>query len=315
LPPSSESAVARGHLPPSSESAVARGHLPPSSESAVARGRPRHIAWSIREYGSVDSTQNVARQILQEGATSGTVVVAREQTAGRGRLGRAWRSERDAGLYMSVILRPARPIHEMLSLGVGVAVMQTLRRQYGLDALIKWPNDIFIHGRKVCGILIEGIKRECFIVGIGINTCGPRISYENYESTSLALEMSALPLAANQPGASAQSGTRADIDHALLLARILDSLDIVYGALCCGRTRAILNRVRRHLFGMGREVFFEAKENTCRRGVLIGINDEGHALVACGDSADRQIVVVMAGDVSPSTNSQSAGEVRVADRD
>ena len=306
-----------------------REHIPHNREAASLRcRRARHIGCEISEFDTVDSTQLEARRLLEEGAASGTVAIACEQTAGRGRLGRAWQSERDAGLYFSVILRPelseaASRGFKVLSLAAGVAVMQVLRRRYGLDALIKWPNDVFINGRKVCGILVEGTGGGAFILGIGINTNwqideaaahahipggGAERSLASEGSSAseacifLPQVKKCIPLSPQaERGAGADvllCGTSLslelsrDIDHPALLIHILESLDIVYAGLCRGYTRFVLGRVRRHLFGIGREVFFES-DGTRRSGVLEGIDDEGRALVR----AEGRIQAVTAGEV------------------
>jgi len=121
------------------------------------------------------STNDVALKLAADGAEHGTVVVAEEQTGGRGRLGRAWYSERASGIYTSVVLRPplspaAAPV---LTLMAGVAAQQAVSEQTGLTVDIRWPNDLLINGKKVCGILTEmnaELDQLHFVVlGIGIN--------------------------------------------------------------------------------------------------------------------------------------------------
>ena len=121
------------------------------------------------------STNTEAVYLAQEGAAHGTVVVAEEQTAGRGRLGRTWYSEKSSGIYLSVILRPpfspsAAPI---LTLMAGVAAQQTLSAITGLGVDIRWPNDLLVNGKKVAGILTEMNaelgRLHAVVLGIGIN--------------------------------------------------------------------------------------------------------------------------------------------------
>ncbi|MDY6865475.1 MAG: biotin--[acetyl-CoA-carboxylase] ligase [Halobacteriota archaeon] len=124
-------------------------------------------------YESVDSTSRVARELATEGAIEGTVVFADEQTEGRGREGRSWFSA-PGSVQLSVILRPNTSPSKahMVTLMTGVAVAKTIR-YYGIDARIKWPNDIIVGGKKVCGILSEmGILEDALdyiILGIGVN--------------------------------------------------------------------------------------------------------------------------------------------------
>jgi BirA family biotin operon repressor/biotin-[acetyl-CoA-carboxylase] ligase len=113
--------------------------------------------------------------LAQEGAAHGTVVVAEEQTAGRGRFGREWYSEKSSGIYLSVILRPpfspaAAPI---LTLMAGVATQQAASALTGLSVDIRWPNDLLVNGKKVAGILTEMNaelgRLHAVVLGIGIN--------------------------------------------------------------------------------------------------------------------------------------------------
>lgn len=123
----------------------------------------------------IDSTNSYAKQEARRGAPHGTLVVAEEQTAGRGRLGRAWESQPGAGVYFSLILRPDRPPADapQLTSVAALAVAEVLRRDYGIDAQLKWPNDVLVGGRKICGILLEMSceldKIHYVILGIGVN--------------------------------------------------------------------------------------------------------------------------------------------------
>ncbi len=129
----------------------------------------------IISYKKVDSTNTVAYSLAEKGMKEGAVVLADEQTAGKGRHGRAWTSPPKSGIYLSCILRPGIAPNEIagITLMAAVAVAKSIRELSGLDALIKWPNDILISGKKVCGILTE-IKAEqdgveFVILGIGLN--------------------------------------------------------------------------------------------------------------------------------------------------
>lgn len=126
-------------------------------------------------YQETDSTNNRARALASEGYPEGTVVVAEKQTAGRGRRGRSWYSPDNQGIYVSMILRPVLPLKEIsrISLLTAVAVAETLQTELNLPARIKWPNDILINNRKICGILSEVVTDsdgiEYIVIGIGIN--------------------------------------------------------------------------------------------------------------------------------------------------
>ena len=124
---------------------------------------------------TVDSTNRYARALAQQGAPHGTLVLADEQTAGRGRRGRGWISPAGEGVFMSLILRPqAHPSQvARLSLLTALAVAEGIAGETGLDARIKWPNDIVVGGSKVCGMLLEMNADEQsvhdVVAGVGIN--------------------------------------------------------------------------------------------------------------------------------------------------
>ena len=123
---------------------------------------------------SIDSTNLEAMRQARAGGPEGLCIVAREQTSGRGRLDRSWQSPKDAGLYFSMILRPQLEMSSwpLMTLMAALAVCDALMKACDLRADIKWPNDICVDGRKLCGILVETIDTEsntAAIVGIGIN--------------------------------------------------------------------------------------------------------------------------------------------------
>ena len=133
------------------------------------------IGRNIAHYFRTDSTNAVALKLAAEGAEHGTVVVAEEQTAGRGRLGRNWYSEKSTGIYTSIILRPplspaAAPV---LTLLAGLATHKAISSTTGLAVDIRWPNDLLVNGKKVCGILTEMSaeldRLHAVVLGIGIN--------------------------------------------------------------------------------------------------------------------------------------------------
>ncbi len=149
----------------------------------------------IVHYFRVGSTNSVALKLAAEGAAHGTVVLAEDQTAGRGRFGRAWFSEKSSGIYASVILRPplSPAAAPALTLMAGVAAQRALNGATGLEVDIRWPNDLLVGGKKVCGILTEmnaELDRLHYVVlGLGINVNHREIPAELKSiATSLRLE-------------------------------------------------------------------------------------------------------------------------------
>ncbi|HHU64142.1 MAG TPA: biotin--[acetyl-CoA-carboxylase] ligase [Clostridiales bacterium] len=133
------------------------------------------IGNSIFVYDSIHSTNRLAKELAEEGSVEGTVVIADSQTDGKGRMGRHWISPPAGGLWMSIILRPDIKPNNVacLTLVIGLAICKALRKLTHLDIGLKWPNDLVINGRKVCGILMElsaEVDRVNYIIaGIGLN--------------------------------------------------------------------------------------------------------------------------------------------------
>ncbi|HYP29255.1 MAG TPA: biotin--[acetyl-CoA-carboxylase] ligase [Blastocatellia bacterium] len=129
----------------------------------------------VLHFDSLPSTNDRARDMALAGSAEGTAIVAARQTSGRGRMGRSWSSPAGEGLYLSVILRPqVRPAEaQVITLAAAVAVCETLAEDFGARADIKWPNDVLVGGRKICGILVESAIEGDFvqyaILGIGVN--------------------------------------------------------------------------------------------------------------------------------------------------
>lgn len=150
---------------------------------------------TVRRVGTVGSTQEAAFALAADGAGDGTAVVAEAQTAGRGRRGRRWHAEPGAGLLLSIVARtPLAPsVRPLLSYAAAVAVVETLRRVAGLEARVKWPNDVLIGGRKVAGILLEA-RDGVVVIGIGLNVRQERFPPDlTGRATSVALETGRVP--------------------------------------------------------------------------------------------------------------------------
>jgi len=146
--------------------------LPSLIRPELGEGR---INWKFIHYFRTDSTNTVALRLAAGGGPHGTVVLAEEQSAGRGRLGRSWYSEKSSGIYASVILRPplAPAAAPVLTLMAGVAAHAALERSSGLAIDLRWPNDLLVNGKKVGGILTEMSaetdRLHAVVIGFGIN--------------------------------------------------------------------------------------------------------------------------------------------------
>ena len=145
-----EAATNRGYQLVSADNA-----LTPQSVRRLLEGPAQSCAIEVRD--SVTSTNTVLKSIAEQGGAEGMALIAQQQTQGKGRLGRSFLSPKGTGLYLSVLLRPRFPAEEALSIttAAAVAVAETIDQLTGQQAKIKWVNDVYLRGRKVCGILTE----------------------------------------------------------------------------------------------------------------------------------------------------------------
>lgn len=161
----------------------------------VGLGLHTHILGKrqVYAYDEISSTNSEAYRLAEEGAADGTLVIAECQTKGKGRIGRKWVSPKGGGIYMSLVLRPDAEMDEIpsITLIVASAVARAIKSETALEAKVKWPNDIFVNGKKVAGILTEMKAQpdsiDFLVVGIGINVNTPASKLPP-EGTSLAAE-------------------------------------------------------------------------------------------------------------------------------
>lgn len=177
----------------------------------------RHFGHPLHVFEKLGSTQDEARQQAQGGAAHGTLVWALEQTAGRGRMDRTWVSNRGAGLWFSLVLRPRGDSNAaaLLSLAAGVGVVRALPASSAGSVRLKWPNDVLLHGRKLAGILAEAETRDgglrFVVLGVGLNLDpGPQGF-----PTPIAAEAAALVEVAGLP-----------LDASALMASLLTELEV-----------------------------------------------------------------------------------------
>jgi BirA family transcriptional regulator, biotin operon repressor / biotin---[acetyl-CoA-carboxylase] ligase len=136
------------------------------------------VNFTVLRFETLNSTNTEAANQAKRGAAEGLCVIADAQTGGKGRQGRTWISEKGDGLYLSIVLRPRLdPAHlSLITLAAAVAVYDVLLKGFLLEPDIKWPNDIHIHGKKICGILAEAVETptgSAVVLGIGVNLKKP----------------------------------------------------------------------------------------------------------------------------------------------
>ena len=203
-------------------------------------------------YDRVDSTNNLAAALAADPANDGTVVLANEQAAGRGQHGRTWQCPPGVGVLMSVLIFPPPELRRpsILTAWAAVAVCETIRRCTTLQAKIKWPNDILIQGRKVCGILIEQARGT--VAGIGLNV----------SQSPESLARAGLPAAG-----SLACFTDRPLDREEVARQLVEQLDEEYDRMCQGDLDTLEARWKRRLGLLGRPVAVECLDGV-RRGRL-----------------------------------------------
>lgn len=238
--------------------------------------------FTILRFDSLDSTNTEALEQAKRGADEGVCIVAARQTAGRGRHGRVWVSEKDSGLYFSIILRPPIEMRflPLITLMNAVAVFETLRH-LGLDPDIKWVNDIHIDGKKICGILAESIetaKGLAVIAGIGIN-----------------LKSSNFPPEISEIATSVEAETGKICNKELLLEKLTDSLQIYYEMLKeengAEKIRSEWSKRSSYAFGKPVKVMLD---DEIIFGITRGIEENGALRI---ETKTGEIRIVNAGDV------------------
>jgi BirA family biotin operon repressor/biotin-[acetyl-CoA-carboxylase] ligase len=225
----------------------------------------------VRWLATTTSTMDVASKLAGEGARHGVVIVADEQTAGRGRRGTTWQSPPGAGLYLSFVARHAGAALSLITLAAGVAVRDGIAASTGLNADVKWPNDLIVGARKLAGILAEGIAigtpAQAVIIGIGIN-----------------MQPAAYPPEVSARATSIEGELGRAVDRELLLSSVLASL---WDRL------ALLERAPGDILQAWRAASPNANgtrvEWDGKHGVTAGIDDSGALLVKTADRIERII--------------------------
>ncbi|HLY29461.1 MAG TPA: biotin--[acetyl-CoA-carboxylase] ligase, partial [Ktedonobacterales bacterium] len=128
------------------------------------------LAWRVTYFPEIGSTNTYAMGLARQGEAEGAVVTTDHQIAGRGRMGRVWQALPYQQLILSLLLRPTCPA-QLVMMASALAVVEAIERETGLTATLKWPNDVLVNGRKVCGILLE-TSEGAVVVGIGLNVNG-----------------------------------------------------------------------------------------------------------------------------------------------
>ena len=242
------------------------------------------MRWDIICHKEIDSTNEEARRLSVQGQPEGLVICADSQSAGRGRRGRAWDSPCAENLYFSILLRPAFPAAQapMLTLVMAYSVTRVIREKLGLPAFIKWPNDVGIDGRKVCGILTEmhldGTRIADVIIGVGIN-----VNQTDFRA-DIAHMATSLALQAKEP-----------VDRQWLLQEILKDFQVQYETFAKKGDLSFLQEAYNGLLANREQMVSVMEPGQEYRGIALGVNERGELLVR---RENGEVETVYAGEVS-----------------
>lgn len=238
------------------------------------------VADRVFVYDVLDSTNTEAKRRVLDGAEQGTVVIARRQTAGKGRLGRSFYSPEDKGIYLTVILRPKLSTPQAVSVTAvaSVAVARAIEKVMGKSTDIKWVNDVYLHGKKICGILSEAVtdlesgRIEGIVVGIGIN-CTTVFPDELGKVAGSIVEENDSAAVRNQIAAE-------------VINQMLDAEEMI-------KTGSYLEEYRRRSMVLGKQITILQEHGSCYTAKDIGRN--GELILVSADGAER---ILSSGEVS-----------------
>jgi BirA family transcriptional regulator, biotin operon repressor / biotin---[acetyl-CoA-carboxylase] ligase len=238
---------------------------------------------TILRLDSLDSTNLEALRQAKAGAAEGLCITARAQTQGRGRLDRSWQSPADAGLYMSLLLRPTfeTSAWPLITLMTAVAARDALVKTCGISVDIKWPNDLCVNDKKLCGILAETVETTsggAVVIGVGINLTSEILPLVPAEATSIESETGVRPKAEQ------------------VLDELLKSFAEKYELLNNdpGREHILREWCAHSSYAMGRQVRVSLGEESFE-GTTRGLESDGALRVETSDGKTR---IVRAGDVT-----------------
>jgi len=236
------------------------------------------IGQKVIHYPVLESTMDAAWREARWGAEAGTVVIADVQTAGRGRLQRAWCSP-GGNLSFSVILRPNRDYLPHLIMLASLAVTYSIQIITGLKPQIKWPNDILVRDKKICGILIENELRKnslrFSVIGIGINVNMDMMDYPEIEGTATSL--------------SAELGRK--VSRLDILRQVLTEMDRLYPSL--QQSDFILEQWKKYLVTLGQRVQVNLGDKVYK-GIAESVCRDGSLMLR---QKDGKLTRIIAGDV------------------
>ena len=242
------------------------------------------LSENIILYDNLDSTNKLAKELAINGAQEGTIIIAEEQTAGRGRMDRKWLSSGYNNILLSIILRPEISIDKLFTLTMilAISVCDVVKEECEIIAMIKWPNDIYVENKKIAGILTEFSvskkKIDYAVVGIGIN-----VNWKPEKNDALLY-----------PATSLLNETKKKWSRNILLVKILKAFEKNYKLTNSNKIEGLYKRWNELSMVLGKEVdILSEKESIKGRAVRI---DEKGSLVIVDNKQNEK--VILSGDVS-----------------
>jgi len=273
------------------ESASKKGYMLISSPDLLTSDEintfldTKYVGRRIIHFDTIESTNNTAKELAAKGAKDGTVIISEEQTSGKGRLGRQWLAPKYKGVWMSIILKPEiNPVDVPKITHISAAAVVSGLMELNIKAHIKWPNDIIINNKKICGILTEmsgEINRISYvIVGIGINA---------------NLELDDIPKGISEKASSLLIETGRKIDRKEVAAKVLNNFEILYqNFIETGMINHSIKICRENSLLIGKNIkIINGQEEKIARAV--DINNKGELIVELGDGHSEPII---SGEVS-----------------
>lgn len=250
------------------------------TSNVISRGLyTRSIGKKVLVFSTVPSTMDIARQEALNKTPEGTAIIAEQQTEGRGRLKRTWQTPK-GNIAVSIILYPPREYMNSLIMLTSLAVLTSIHKITNLTCHLKWPNDVLINNKKVCGILIETKtqidKLDYAILGIGINVNMRMTEYPEIQSTATSL--------ADELGKP--------VSRTRLLRQLFVELERFYLGMLSGKS--LFSEWQQNLTTIGKSVRVQSND-TIYDGIAESVSEDGTLYLRCDDGSLRKITI---GDVS-----------------
>ena len=249
--------------------------------SEISKGlKTKYVGKNLYVFNEVGSTNTIAKFLSKNGIGNGSVVIAEKQMAGRGRSGKSWESPL-GGIWLSIVLTPDVDYSKipLITLATGVAVAKTLEKVGVENPEIKWPNDIMINGKKVCGILTEAIAKfntvENVIIGVGIDA---------------NLEVSQFPEELQSGTTTLKEELKREGNENLLIKIFLEEFEKISELFNHEGYETLLKEWRKRSYSIGKIVEVREPFNTYYDGYVVGINKEGALIVEKIDGTLKKVI-------------------------